>query len=161
MELAAILAMNKNRVIGNNGSIPWHSSEDLKRFKELTKGCPVIMGRLTWESLPVKPLPQRLNIVVCRYPDKHKIQAETARTLLQAVDKANKLQPNASTVWIIGGAKLFDVALPRLQRIELTLVDDESEGDVKLPPFEHLFTKTNTQTIDANPKLVFITYMSK
>lgn len=161
MELAAILAMNKKRVIGNNNSIPWHSSKDLKRFKLLTQNCPVIMGRFTWESLPVKPLPNRNNIVVCRYPDKHNIDAFKVRSLSQAIEKAAKLSPNAPTTWIIGGAKLFDVAIPRLNRIELTLVEDESEGDVILPPFEHLFKQTNTQVVDANPKLVFITYMRK
>lgn len=159
MEVAAIIAMNNKRVIGDNGSIPWHSSEDLKRFKLLTERCPVIMGRFTWESLPVKPLPNRHNIVVSRYPDNHNIKADTCRSVSQAIRKAQQL--NADTAWIIGGAKLFDVALPQIQRIELTIVDNDQDGDVVLPKFEHLFTVVNTQVIDSNPRLSFITYIRK
>lgn len=159
MEIAAIIAMNNKRVIGNNGSIPWHSSEDLKRFKSFTEGFPVIMGRFTWESLPVKPLKNRHCIVVSRYPDNHSIKADTCRSLDQAIRKASAL--NASTAWIIGGAKLFDVAIPRIERVELTLVNNDADGDVVLPKFEHLFKVVKKEQSVSTPELTFITYERK
>jgi dihydrofolate reductase len=120
LSLTLILAMAENGVIGKDGLIPWRIPEDLKRFKALTLGKPVIMGRKTWDSLPRKPLPERRNIVVTRKED---WQAAGAETL--ALDEALKLE----NAMVIGGAEIYRAALPNADRIELTEVHRAFDGD--------------------------------
>ncbi len=120
MSVTLILAAAENGVIGRDGAIPWHISDDLKRFKALTMGNTIVMGRKTWDSLPKKPLPGRRNIVVTW----QKLwQAEGAETM--PLERALE-QPD---VFIIGGAEIYRAALPRAGRIELTEVHRAFDGD--------------------------------
>lgn len=123
--ITLVLAMAENGVIGNGGAIPWRISEDMKRFKSLTVGKTVVMGRKTWDSLPRKPLPDRINIVVTRQADWSADGAVTAASLDDALDKAR----NAAEIMIIGGGEIYRAALPRADRIELTEVHGAFDGD--------------------------------
>jgi len=120
MSVTLVLAMAENAVIGSNGGIPWHISDDLKRFKALTLGKPVVMGRNTWDSLPRKPLPGRRNIVVTRDAG---WRAEGAEAM--ALDEALAIDGAV----VIGGAEIYRAALPHAGRIELTEVHRAFEGD--------------------------------
>lgn len=112
--------MTEDRVIGKDGTLPWHYSADLKRFKRLTMGATIIMGRKTWESLPKKPLPGRRNVVITRsdIPD-----AECFRGIEEAL--ANCM----GNVWLIGGAQLFQQGLAHCDVIDMTYVPDKIEGE--------------------------------
>jgi dihydrofolate reductase len=112
-----IWAQTASGVIGRAGAIPWHLPEDLARFKELTLGHTVVMGRRTWESLPVKvrPLPGRRNVVLTRQADYVTEGAEVVTSLQEALVDDN--------VWVIGGAEIYPLALPHASRCEVTEVD--------------------------------------
>lgn len=122
-EIVLVLAVAENGVIGKDGGIPWHISDDLKRFKALTLGHTVVMGRKTWDSLPKKPLPGRVNVVVTRQKDWHADGAVVASSLGQATSGTS------GTVMIIGGAEIYERALPLASRIELTEVHRAFDGD--------------------------------
>jgi dihydrofolate reductase len=132
-----------NRVIGKNNELLWHIPDDLKRFKALTLGHPVIMGRKTWESLPekVRPLPGRTNIVVTRQKEYRADGAEIADSLPAALAVAASAAGDSGEIFIIGGAEIYKEALPHTDRLYLTLIDDEKEGDAFFPPYEKEFTK--------------------
>lgn len=123
--ITLILAMAENGVIGNKGAIPWRIADDMKRFKALTLGKPVVMGRKTWDSLPRKPLPDRTNIVVTRQPGWSADGAVTASSLDDALSKAD----GAAEVMVIGGGEIYRAALTRADRIELTEVHGAFDGD--------------------------------
>jgi dihydrofolate reductase len=123
--ITLILALADNGVIGRNGAIPWRIGDDLKRFKQLTLGKPVVMGRKTWDSLPKKPLPERINIVVTRQPGWKAEGAVAASSFDDALVKAAQ----AAEVMVIGGAEIYRAALAKAQRIELTEVHRPFEGD--------------------------------
>src|SRR3954469_22498852 len=131
MKLALIYARARNGVIGKDGGLPWHLPEDLAHFKRVTMGCPVIMGRKTWDSLPPKfrPLPGRANMVVTRDPQWKAPGAERAASLPQALHLAAD-QPQA---WVIGGAQIYAQALSLADRVEITGVDADFEGDAFAP----------------------------
>lgn len=122
MSLTLILAAADNGVIGKAGAIPWRIPEDMRRFKALTLGKSVVMGRKTWDSLPKKPLPGRRNIVVTRQPGWQAEGAE-AMTLAEAL-----LVKDAA---VIGGAEIYRAALAKADRIELTEVHRAFDGDAK------------------------------
>lgn len=115
---ALIWAQSTSGVIGRDGGIPWRLPEDLARFKELTMGHTVVMGRRTWESLPprFRPLPGRRNVVVSRNPDYRAPGAEVLGSIEAAL-------AGASQTWVIGGAEIYHLALPRATRCEVTEVD--------------------------------------
>jgi len=123
--ITLVLAMAENGVIGNSGAIPWRITEDMKRFKALTVGKAVVMGRKTWDSLPRKPLTDRINIVVTRQAGWSASGAVTASSLDDALDKAG----NAADVMVIGGGEIYRAALTRADRIELTEVHGAFDGD--------------------------------
>lgn len=133
MKLAIIVAMTSDRVIGQKGRLPWILSEDLRHFKALTFGNPVIMGRKTWESLPKKPLPGRRNIVLSRSPQFKAEGAEVFGSLKQGL---SALASEEGTVFVIGGAALFKEALPLAERLCITLIHHPFEGDVFFPDYE-------------------------
>lgn len=120
-----MVAIADNGVIGKDGALPWHISDDMKRFKALTMGHTVVMGRKTWDSLPRKPLPGRVNVVVTRQKDWQADGAVTALSLGQATSGTS------GAVMIIGGAEIYERALPMATRIELTEVHQAFEGDAK------------------------------
>ena len=131
MKLHLIFARAANGVIGKNNALPWHLPEDLAHFKQLTQGCPVIMGRKTWDSLPprFRPLPGRQNIVVTRQPDWQAAGAERASSLEDAL----ALCPQGATAWVIGGAQLYRQALPLADRVEVTEIHQAFDGDAHSP----------------------------
>ena len=129
MLISIIAAVARNGVIGRNGALPWHLPADLKYFKTTTMGKPVIMGRRTWESIG-KPLPGRLNVVVTSHPGVP-VTCARATSLAQAIRLAE-----SDEAFIIGGARLFAEALPLADRLYLTLVDAEIEGDVSFPAYD-------------------------
>jgi dihydrofolate reductase len=124
-EIVLVVAIADNGVIGNNGAIPWHISDDLKRFKALTLGHTVVMGRKTWDSLPKKPLPGRVNVVVTRQTDWQAQGAVVANSLGQAT------AGTSGTVMVIGGAEIYERSLPLATRIELTEVHTDMDGDAR------------------------------
>jgi dihydrofolate reductase len=129
--VSLIAALARNRVIGAGNRLPWHLPEDLKHFKRLTMGAPVIMGRKTHESIG-KPLPGRRNIVVTRRPGARWDGCETAASL----EAALALAGDVPEVFVIGGAELYAAALPRADRMHLTLLDADYEGDARFPDFD-------------------------
>lgn len=132
MRINMIFARAANGVIGNNNTMPWHLPEDMAHFKRLTQGWPVIMGRKTWDSLPPKfrPLPGRTNIVITRQPDWKENGAEPAASLTDAL----KICARSEEVWIIGGAQIYAQAEPLADRIEVTEIAQDFEGDAFAPP---------------------------
>ncbi|MEM9668458.1 MAG: dihydrofolate reductase [Pseudomonadota bacterium] len=135
IRLCIIVAKARNGVIGNSGALPWRLSGDLKFFKQATMGKPVIMGRKTWESLPVQPLPDRNNIVISRDWNYAAKGARVYSSLGVAATAARSLakRSNVDEVFVIGGASIYEKALPICDRLYLTEVDAEPEGDVKFP----------------------------
>ena len=129
--ISYVVAVSKNGVIGREGGLPWHISSDLKRFKEITMGKPVVMGRKTWESLPRKPLPGRRNIVITRQRGFAPEGAEVAAT----PEEALALCGDAPEVAIIGGGEIYRLFWPLVDRLYLTEVDLEVEGDTHFPAF--------------------------
>ncbi len=128
-----VLARADNGVIGVDGRLPWHLPTDLKRFKALTMGQPMVMGRRTFESFPA-PLPGRRHIVLTRDPAWHAAGAEVAHTTDAALALAHGSDPDAH-VAVIGGAEVFALLLERADRIELTEVHAEPAGDAIVPAF--------------------------
>jgi len=147
-EIIIIAAMAENRVIGKDGTLPWSIKEDLARFKALTTGWPCIMGRKTWESLPFRPLPGRLNIIVsgtmsacCKQQDNVKIfpSLQAAVAHCAGYDK----------IFICGGAAIYREALSLANKIELTVIYGQYEGDVFFPEIDTaVWTKTGTENFD-------------
>lgn len=131
--IGMIAAMNSNRVIGVDNTLPWHLPADLQYFKATTLGKPVIMGRLTWESLG-RPLPGRRNIVVSRSPDYIADGGEVVASLAAAIKLASQESP--AEAMIIGGGQLYREALPLAQTIYLTEVDNEIQGDTTFPELD-------------------------
>lgn len=137
MKIALICAMAENRVIGRNNSLPWHLSEDLKYFKRTTLGNSIIMGRKTWESIG-RALPGRTNIVVTTNPDYAAEGARVVSSLEQATSLAESISAidGSEEAFIIGGAGLYQAALPLADRFHLTRVHAEVEGDTYLVEFD-------------------------
>jgi dihydrofolate reductase len=135
--LSIVVAVAKNGVIGRGNDLPWRIPSDLKNFKTVTLGKPVIMGRKTWDSLPRKPLPGRANIVVSR-----KLTALEGADVFASADaavgaaRAIAAQGGASEVCLIGGAALYEALLPQTDRIYLTQVDMEPEGEAFFPALD-------------------------
>lgn len=131
MTLALIWAQAHDRIIGADGVMPWHLTEDLRHFRALTGNDPVIMGRRTWESLPerYRPLPGRDNIVVTRQEG----WASPGAHVTHSVDAALTTAGDASTVWVMGGAELYRQTLPVADRLEVTELDLEVAGDTRAP----------------------------
>ena len=130
--VAFVVAVARNGVIGKDGGLPWHISSDLKRFKEITMGKPVIMGRKTWESLPKRPLYGRHNIVITRNRD---FVAEGA-SVVAGAKEALTAAGDAHEIAVIGGAEIFSLFMPLASRIYLTEVDLSVEGDTVFPPLD-------------------------
>jgi dihydrofolate reductase len=145
MILSLVVAMSENKVIGRDGDLPWRLPNDLKHFKQVTMGKPIIMGRKTWESLYVKPLPGRRNIVVTRNAGYEAEGAETSDSL----ESTLTLVAGESEVMVIGGAELFATALDTATRLHLTEVHAEIEGDTYFPDFDRsLWRETSREAHD-------------
>jgi dihydrofolate reductase len=130
-EIVIIAAVARNRVIGKDNRLVWHIPEDMARFKALTSGHTVVMGRRTWESLPprFRPLPGRRNIVITRQPG----YAAPGAELADSLESALQLASTATLVFIIGGEQIYTQAMAVADRLEITEVDQEPEGDAWFP----------------------------
>lgn len=137
--IAAIGA--KTRALGKNGDLLYKIPDDLARFRRITKGHPVVMGRKTWESLPetFRPLPERANIVITRQEGYEAPGAAVVPSIEKALEIARD-SAKSEEVFIIGGGEVYTLALPFADRLYLTLVEDDAEGDVFFPEYPH-FTK--------------------
>jgi dihydrofolate reductase len=135
MRVSIIVAMAENGVIGRGGELPWRLSADLRRFKRLTMGHTIIMGRRTWESIG-RPLPGRRTVVVTRQPDYRVDFADVA--VVSGLDQALQVAEDAgdSEAFIIGGAELYRDALPRANRLYFTRVRANVEGDTRFPDID-------------------------
>lgn len=133
--ISIIVAVSENNVIGTEGKLPWRLPADLRRFKELTLGHPIIMGRKTYESIG-RALPGRRNIVITRDQDFQAAGCEVAHSLEEAI-KMSKV-PFDSEVFVIGGGQVYREALPRADRIYLTRVHTRVAGDAVFPELEKL-----------------------
>jgi len=129
--ISIIVAMAENRVIGNDNSLPWYLPADLKHFKAMTLGKPIIMGRKTWESLPGK-LPGRIHIIVTSNPE---YQADGC-TVVNSLQGALNVAGDVPEVMIVGGAMLYAQALSLADRLYLTIVETAVNGDASFPEFD-------------------------
>ncbi len=146
--IAFVVAVARNGVIGAKGDLPWRISSDLKRFKQITMGKPVIMGRKTWESLPKRPLAGRVNIVITR---DHAYEAPGA-VVVAGVEEALTAarQGNADEICVIGGSEIFRQILPLADRLYLTEVDLAPEGDAVFPPLD--FSQWTETSREVHPR---------
>ena len=153
--LALVVARARNGVIGREGGLPWRLRSDLQRFKAVTMGKPCIMGRRTWESLPLKPLPGRLNLVLSKDESFEAKGALVCTTLDEAVEigREQAEEDGVDEVCVIGGTALFEMALPRAKRLYLTEVDAEPEGDAVFPTFdEGAWVEVSSESVPAGEK---------
>lgn len=157
--IALIAAVAANRAIGRNNQLLWHLPEDMRHFRDTTRGKPVIMGRKTWESLPppFRPLPGRRNIVVTRNPAYSAPGAELAHSLEEALTAC----PPDIECFVIGGAELYRQALPLAQRLYLTEVADTPAADTffpALPQGEWRGISRQPVSTQNSPDFAFVTY---
>lgn len=137
MKTAIVVAMSTNRVIGRNNKLPWYIPGDLKFFKQVTMGKPIVMGRKTFESIG-KPLPGRDNIVITRDKGWKAEGVKVAHDIEQALTmaKASAETSGVSEVMIIGGAQIYEAMLPRIDRLYMTQVQAFIEGDAHFPQLD-------------------------
>ena len=144
--IGILVAVSPEGIIGKDNSIPWHYSADLKRFKRLTVGKTVIMGRKTWESLPIKPLPERRNIVITRsdFDD-----VDCFKSINDALDTCD------GDIWFVGGAGIYKEALDVADIIDMTLVPDNisGEGCVNFPELGNEWEAGDIETLENDDRL--------
>ena len=160
MNISLIAALDKGRVIGNKGQIPWYLIEDLKHFQKITKFSAVIMGRKTFESIG-KPLPHRLNVVMTRTP-----RGITGVEEVQSKEEALEVASSFSEeVFVIGGENIYTEFMPLAVRMYLTIVNLKVEGDTFFPKWdeEQWIEVSNTKKVDKskNIKFSFVEYLRK
>jgi len=157
--ISLVVARGRNGVIGRDGDLPWRLRSDLQRFKAITIGKPCLMGRKTWESLPLRPLPGRLNLVLTR---DQSYEAEgmakgalVCATLDEAIEIARETaqEDGVDEICVIGGTALFEAALPRARRLYVTEVDAAPEGDARFPDFDPAdWTEVSSEPHEAGEK---------
>ena len=164
MKLALIAAVARNGVIGRGNALLWRLPEDLRHFRRTTLGCPVIMGRRTWDSLPpaFRPLPGRRNLVVTRDAGWRAEGAEAAPSLDAALGRV----ADAPRAFVTGGAELYALALPRADELLLTEIERDFDGDVRFPDWDRAaFVETARERHRAGPPndfdYAFVTYARK
>ncbi|MCB0334436.1 MAG: dihydrofolate reductase [Bdellovibrionales bacterium] len=164
LKVKAIVAMDEGRAIGLNNDLLWHIPEDMKRFKELTSGDAVLMGRKTYESLPEKfrPLPNRKNIICTRDVSRWQDEAgvDIANNSLDYIEKAKRgeCELESDSLWIIGGAQIYKETLPLWDELFLTLVHKKHDGDAFFPEFESEFELVSEE---AHEGFSFLHYTKK
>ena len=135
-KISIIVAMAKNRVIGKDNDMPWHLPADLQHFRKITLDKPIIMGRKTYESIG-RPLPKRHNIIVSRNSDYRVDGCDVVSSLEEAVEMAGEVEE----VFIIGGGFLYNQTIDQADRLYLTFIDLDVDGDTFFPEYEHLALK--------------------
>ncbi|OHB18545.1 MAG: hypothetical protein A2854_00230 [Parcubacteria group bacterium RIFCSPHIGHO2_01_FULL_56_18] len=146
--ISIVAAIGLNRVLGKDNQLLWHIPDDFKRFKQLTLGHPIIMGRKTFESILAtlgKPLPGRTNIVITRDASRLNLDEGFTKPLIvssieEAIEKA-KQAPGSDEIFIGGGGEIYRQSLPLVDKLYLTLIEDDKEGDSQFPEYEKEFTK--------------------
>ncbi len=152
MKISLIVAMASNRVIGLNNKMPWHLSADLKKFKKITMGSPVLMGRKTHESIG-KPLPGRTNIIVSRNPEYRQDGCLVFNDLKTALKKACE---SADEIFVIGGSDLYEAILPITDAIYLTVINREFQGDTFFPELDlNDWSEVAREDIKDDPDVAF------
>ncbi len=131
--ISIIVAIAENMAIGKNNDLLWHIPEDLKRFKRITSGHPVIMGKRTYESLPRRPLPNRRNIVITDVKGEELEGCEMAWSIAEAIAKCNPSEEN----FVIGGASIYKQFLPFADRLYLTWIHKSFDADVFFPEIDY------------------------
>lgn len=161
MIVSLIAAVAKNGVIGRGNDMVWRLPEDQRHFRQLTLGAPVVMGRSTWDSLPARfrPLPGRRNVVLTRQPQWQAPGAEVVHTL----DAAWRLLQDSPRVFVIGGAQVYALALPRADELLLTEIERAFDGDCHFPGWpREQFDEVQRQRLQAEPPndfgFSFVTY---
>ena len=166
MKLALIVAMAKNHVIGINNNLPWHLSEDLKYFKRVTMGKPIIMGRKTFESIG-RPLPGRTNIVITRNKNYQAEGIKVVHSLKTAMELCNSIAviDGGDEAMVIGGAELYTEALPLADYLYLTEVHADVQGDAYFPEFNRNdwqeIARDNFKAVEPNPYDYSFTVLEK
>jgi dihydrofolate reductase len=146
--VSLIAAMSENHVIGKNGALPWHLPLDMQYFKRVTTGHPVIMGRKTFDTLPA-PLRDRRNIVLTRDRSYEPTGAEVVASLDEALDAVL----DETEVFVVGGGEVYRLALPRADRLYLTVVHVEVTGDTHFPEFDEAeWRLVSDEHHDADPR---------
>ena len=152
MKISLIVAMASNRVIGLNNQMPWHLSADLKKFKKITMGSPILMGRKTYESIG-RPLPGRTNIIVSRNLEYRQNGCMIFNDLKTALIKACE---NADEIFVIGGSDLYETILPIADAIYLTIINKEFLGDAYFPGIDlNDWFEVERENINDDPDVAF------
>ncbi len=147
MKLQLIFARARNGVIGTGNALPWHLPEDMAHFKRRTTDSAVIMGRKTWDSIPARfrPLPERLNVVVTRQSLWNETGAQVAHSMQEALSICEQFDA-FNTVWVIGGAQLYALALPLASAAVVTEIDADFEGDAFAPVLGPHWVETSRES---------------
>lgn len=154
--IALIVAYANNQVIGNKGRIPWKIKGEQKRFKELTTGNVVVMGRRSYEEIG-SALPNRMTIVISNTNNYDSANVKTAKSLEEAIEIAGD-----KDIYISGGARLYEEALPIVEKMYITEIKLNVEGDTYFPDFDHSkFTKEINQKVDGDIPYVYVTYTKR
>jgi dihydrofolate reductase len=152
MKISLIVAMASNRVIGNNNHMPWHLSADLKKFKKITMGAPILMGRKTYESIG-RPLPGRTNIIISRNSEYRQGGCLVFNDIEAAIKKGCE---TAGEIFVIGGSGLYEAILPIADTLYLTIINKEFEGDTFFPDIDlNAWTEVERENIDNDPDAAF------
>ena len=160
MVLSLIAAMDNNRLIGKDNALPWHMPADLQHFKSVTMSKPILMGRKTYDSIG-RPLPGRRNIVLTR--SDAEIEGVTT---VHSIDEAISVANDVEEVMVIGGSSIYELVLPKVQRMYLSFVDGEFDGDAWFPEFdEDEWEITEEKTLQRDEKNAhscrFVTFQRK
>lgn len=149
--ISLVVAIAANGVIGRDGDLPWRLSTDMKRFKALTLGKPVVMGRKTWESFPKRPLPGRTNIVITRQTDFAEAGAVRARSLQEALEIATSEEP--AEICVIGGGEIFEAAIAIADILHVTHILAAIDGDTHFPRIDTaIWEKTHFEPVPAGDR---------
>jgi dihydrofolate reductase len=162
MKLKLIYARAAHGAIGLNNQKPWHLPEDLAHFKRTTLGCPVLMGRKTWESIPTKfrPLPGRANLVVTRQRDWQAEGAHVVHSLEEGIASALAHCPEGKDLWVMGGAEIYAQAAPHASEAVVTEIEEVFEGDAFAPELSAAWQEVSREShVSATGlKFSFVTY---
>jgi dihydrofolate reductase len=157
MRISAIVAMAENRVIGLDGAMPWHISDDLKYFKKITFGKPIVMGRRTFQSIG-KPLPGRTNIVLSQDASFSAEGIVTARDKKGALEAAKHAAGGDEEIMIVGGAKIYTLFMENINRVYLTQIHAAPDGDTFFPTLDAAeWTESHREDHSGDPSYSFIT----
>ena len=152
MKISLIVAMASNRVIGNNNLMPWHLSADLKKFKKITMGSPILMGRKTYESIG-RPLPGRTNIIISRNPEYQQDGCLVFNDIETAIKKGCE---SAEEIFVIGGSNLYEAILPIADALYLTIINREFQGDTFFPDIDlNDWSEVERENIHDDPDAAF------